>query len=291
VPSAYPEGRFRRFGVACEAIARALWNRDVLGDASAMAFALFLASIPMLGLAGVVLARVLRGEPQVIALVSSLIDVAPEDVRAIVDRHLARGADETIAPLFLLSSLWMAAGAFHAAMTAYEHALDANRRSFIEKRAIALGCVVALIAALVVLSALTVALSGGPLAIVFALFDRVGFADGGARSPGAFPPLLAAGVAFLFVGAFFRIGVRHRHSRPAIWPGAAATSAIGTLSSVAFGKYAQSLARYAVFYGSLAAVAVFLLWLWLCCVALLVGVEVNAHVESNRAKRASDRRM
>jgi membrane protein len=270
----------RRFVSTSAAIARALWTRNALGDASAMAFALFLATIPLLGLAGVVLARVLRGEPHVVALVSSLIDVAPEDVRAIVDRHLARGSDETIAPLFLLGSLWLAAGAFHAAMTAYENALDAERRSFVEKRALAMACVVALIAALVVLSALTVFLWGGPLTVVFALFG-----DARSESPGAFPPFIATVVAFLFVGAFFRVGVRHRHSRPAIWPGAAATSAIGTLSSVAFGKYAQSLARYAVFYGSLAAVAVFLLWLWLCCVALLVGVEVNAHFEKRRGTR------
>jgi len=47
-------------------------------------------------------------------------------------------------------------------------------------------------------------------------------------------------------------------------------------ASTLFAGYARDLASYTVFYGSLAAVAVFLLWLWVLCAALLVGVEVNA---------------
>jgi membrane protein len=76
--------------------------------------------------------------------------------------------------------------------------------------------------------------------------------------------------------------VHHRSSKPTIWRGAFATVAIGSLASLLFASYARALARYAVFYGSLAAVAVFLVWLWLCCIALLVGVEVNAEAERRR---------
>ena len=43
----------------------------------------------------------------------------------------------------------------------------------------------------------------------------------------------------------------------------------------------RTLARYALYYGSLAAVAVLLLWLWLLCAALLVGAELNAQLEGN----------
>jgi len=53
------------------------------------------------------------------------------------------------------------------------------------------------------------------------------------------------------------------------------------ISSV-FGLYVKSLAEYAVFYGSLAAVAVLLVWLWLTSLAILVGAELNAQLEGLR---------
>ena len=67
-----------------------------------------------------------------------------------------------------------------------------------------------------------------------------------------------------------------------IWRGAITTVAIGSIASYGFASYARSLARYAVFYGGLAAVAVFMVWLWICCIALLLGVETNAEAERQR---------
>jgi membrane protein len=258
-------------------VASALWSRNALVDASAMAFSLFLASIPLMGLAGLVIAHVLRGEPRAVAMLSSFVDVAPDEVRAIVDRHIARGAAQTTAPLFLFGSLWLAATAFQDAMTVFEGALDVTPRAWLKKRLIAMGCVVALLTLLAVGGWVAVTLAGGPLALLVSLThedDGLGF----------FAPLLATGGTWLLVAAFFRIAVRHRSRHPDVWLGATVTVVLGTLASVAFARYARSLASYAAFYGSLAAVAVFMLWLWLCCIALLVGVEVNAQIERRGPK-------
>jgi membrane protein len=56
--------------------------------------------------------------------------------------------------------------------------------------------------------------------------------------------------------------------------------------SWAFGNYVISLAEYAVYYGSLAAVAVLLLWLYLTSLSLLLGAEVNAILEGVRDREA-----
>jgi hypothetical protein len=73
------------------AISRDLWRRNALVEASAMAFSLFLASIPLMALSGMVLANVLRNEAQALWLVSSLVDLAPAEVRALVDNPRCRG--------------------------------------------------------------------------------------------------------------------------------------------------------------------------------------------------------
>jgi membrane protein len=46
-----------------------------------------------------------------------------------------------------------------------------------------------------------------------------------------------------------------------------------------FGTYLGSLGTYTVYYGSLAAVAVLLVWLYLTSISLLLGAEVNAMLE------------
>jgi membrane protein len=57
--------------------------------------------------------------------------------------------------------------------------------------------------------------------------------------------------------------------------------------SWAFGAYAVSVSAYALYYGSLAAVAVLLVWLYLTSLSLVLGAEVNADLErvDSRAPR------
>jgi membrane protein len=253
-------------------------DRNALVDAGAMAFSLFLAVIPLLGLSGAVLAHVLYGEPRALSLLSSLADVAPDEVRELVDRYVARGTGQSVAPAFLLGSLWLGAGAFHDAMTVFESALGAVRRTWLVKRLIAIGCVLAVLTLLAVLGSSLVLFLGGPFVLLASLIER-GLPE---TARVLAPVMVCLGLLPLFAG-FFRIAVRHRSRRPVLWRGAAVTVGIGSLASLAFASYARTLARYALFYGSLGAVAVFLVWLWICCIALLLGVEVNAEAERGSA--------
>ncbi|MBF9072029.1 YihY/virulence factor BrkB family protein [Streptacidiphilus fuscans] len=54
-------------------------------------------------------------------------------------------------------------------------------------------------------------------------------------------------------------------------------------ASVGFALYAAHFASFTRAYGSLAAVITFLIWLWLSNLALLLGGEVNAEIERQRA--------
>jgi membrane protein len=141
-----------------------------------------------------------------------------------------------------------------------------------------MACVVALLALLSVLGYGVVIVLGGPFAVITSLIE-----EGLPRSAGILAPTVAAVATLPLLAAFFRVAVRHRSRTPALWRGAVATVALGSVASFLFATYARSLARYAVFYGSLAAVAIFMVWLWICCIALLIGVEVNAEAERRRS--------
>ncbi len=91
-------------------------------------------------------------------------------------------------------------------------------------------------------------------------------------------------VGMLFLAGFYRLAVvRAPRVRRHVWPGTIAAVACWLVVSWAFGAYAASMADYALFYGSLAAVAVLLVWLYLTSLSLIIGAEVNALAERGGA--------
>jgi uncharacterized BrkB/YihY/UPF0761 family membrane protein len=95
-------------------------------------------------------------------------------------------------------------------------------------------------------------------------------------------------LAFAALGAlagFYRFAVEHP---PGVdrraWPGAIVALLAWLAVSWGFGVYASTLGRYALFYGSVATVAVLLVWFYLTSWSLLIGAELNAQLEGLRDK-------
>jgi membrane protein len=68
-----------------------------------------------------------------------------------------------------------------------------------------------------------------------------------------------------------------------ISPGGVIATVIWVVISVLFALYVTDFSSYNKTYGSLAGIVVFLVWLWLTNVALLLGLEINAELEHERA--------
>ncbi|HEY3816376.1 MAG TPA: YihY/virulence factor BrkB family protein [Polyangiaceae bacterium] len=91
---------------------------------------------------------------------------------------------------------------------------------------------------------------------------------------------LMLAVGMLLLAGFYRFAVEHpKGVRRRVWPGTFTAVASWLVVSWGFGLYAVSMASYALYYGSLAAVAVMMVWLYLTSLSLVVGAEVNAHLE------------
>ena len=87
-------------------------------------------------------------------------------------------------------------------------------------------------------------------------------------------------LGMVMLAGFYRFAVEHPAGvRRRVWPGTVIAVAIWLLVSWGFGLYAVSMSSYALYYGSLAAVAVMMVWLYLTSLSLVVGAEVNAHLE------------
>ena len=78
-----------------------------------------------------------------------------------------------------------------------------------------------------------------------------------------------------FSDGFIRLAQEsHRMNR--IWPGAVFSLVMWLVLSFLFSYYVENIARYSVIYGTLGAVIVLLLWLYLASVMLIMGAEFNS---------------
>jgi membrane protein len=253
-------------------------------------------------------------------LLDTIPDVATPLVKSELER-LAKGGGGALGLVGALGFLWLGAGGTHGLLNVFEIAFGAQRRPWWKKRALAMGWVVVMLSVLsgVTWAILAVdariqqwgdaevaALASAPPGSSSATAvtrpapeppPRRDFAHGAGGRPvkrrvarflhgpteraSAITVLLA--VSLCSVAAFFRFAVEHPPgvARRA-WPGAFVAVFTWLVVTWAFGQYVSSLASYALFYGSLAAVAVLLIWFYLTSLALLVGAELNAQLEGLR---------
>lgn len=278
--------RSRRAAGVARAVVRGLFADHAFDHAATMAFYFFLGAIPLLVVLGLLVGTVVQqqgAEALAGPLLRSLPRVAADRVREELDA-VTRADARAVAPLSIIGFIWLTTNGVHNLMDVLEQLLGAPPRRWWRQRGIAALWVIGGMAAL-----------GAATWIILALDS----AAVGARAASGVPSLLRrvnalladswqrAGVLVVFVGAstaalaaFYRTAiVRSRNVRPRVWPGAFVAIATWALVSWVFAAYVATIADYAVYYGGLAAIAVILLWLYLSSLALLVGAEVNAHLE------------
>jgi len=87
-------------------------------------------------------------------------------------------------------------------------------------------------------------------------------------------------IAVLTLNAVMALIYHHAVPRTQRWhsvlPGSALATALWFPATIGFGWYVRHFAEYSLFYGSLAAAIVLLVWLWIISVIVLVGAEFNA---------------
>lgn len=174
------------------------------------------------------------------------------------------------------AALWSASGGVGYLLTAVNLAYDEeDTRGFVGRKALAL--------------AMTLA------AIVFVLLAIGLFAAGAAIGDDLPTPLrvllevlrlvLAVALITVALAVVYRLGP-DRDAPRMRWVsiGAAVATIIWLLASIGFSLYVATFANYAKTYGSLAAVVVLMLWLWLTAYAILLGAEINAETEQQTAR-------
>ncbi len=94
--------------------------------------------------------------------------------------------------------------------------------------------------------------------------------------------------AFVFAALFTFLPQKKNKYRGQMW-GAALTSAGWLIVSYGFSVYIKYFPRFSYIYGSLTALMLMMLWLYFCIYILLIGAEINKHIENGYFRRVGMR--
>ncbi|MEV0995241.1 YihY/virulence factor BrkB family protein [Nonomuraea sp. NPDC050202] len=227
----------------------------------------------------------LLGRQDAAAVVGSLLAVAPAEVRSVIDQGVraVEGTDyaaSVVAAAGLLIALWSASGYIGAFIRAGNVIYDIEEgRPFWKLTPLRLALTV-LTTVLLAVGAIAVTLTGQ-------LAEAVGAALGvddamvTAWNVVKWPVLALVAAGMIMVLYWAAPNVRQPGMR---WltPGGLLAVVLWVLVSGGFALYAASFASYDRTYGTLAAVVVFLVWLWLSNMVLLLGAELDAELVRQR---------
>ena len=274
-------------GQLAKKVLNAIDEADLLGRASELAFNLVLAIFPMLlfllALLGIFASR---GPELRLSLLNYFSEALPPPAFHIVSETLtevmnkAGGGKLTFG---IVLTLWFASGGMNSMISVLNAAYRLKEtRSWFRVRAIALVLTGSI--ALLVMAALTVVLTGGYLAHLVGAYLGLGeFAIAG-WSVLQWPIAIAfLGLSFSLI-YYFAPDVEEQHWYW-ITPGSLFGVLLWLAVSFGFRAYLHFFNSYSKTYGSLGAVMILLMWLYITGLAFLIGGVINAQIEHAAAQR------
>jgi membrane protein len=219
-------------------------------------------------------------------LLETISAVAPDQAQSIIAQAVAGLRESSdgagvVALIGLVVAMWSASGYVGAFMRASNAMYDVPEGRPVWKTIpIRIGLTM-VIGVLLVLSAVIVMVTGN---LASAIGRTLGLESAAVNvwSVAKWPVLVLL-VALMFALLYWVSPNARQGGFRWVSPGGVVAVLLWILASVLFGLYAANFASYNKTYGTLAGVIVFLIWLWLSNLSILIGVELDAELERQRA--------
>lgn len=262
---------------------------DITGVASQFAYNAFLATVPFLFVLVSIIGLVAEPDTFDEFLADDADNAIPVELRDILRRSLKSatantGQAATFLIIGLVGALYVSANVMGSLVGGLDRVRGVKHRPWVRGK---LAALVIAIATSFLVVATTMALIGGSR-----LVESVAEAIFGKGAPNVAGRLLyLTGTASLLV---FTIAVYHfgpnapRRRLLASMPGALVGVALWVGVTRLFAIYIENFDSYKTVYGALAGAAIYLIFLFLTCVSLLIGAEVNEQIYAMRRKKRED---
>ena len=254
---------------------------DLVGRASGLAFDFLLALFPLLvfllALFGLFATRSIQLRTGLLSYLAAFLPPLAFQLLKNTTEELATNASGEKLTVGILVALWFASGGVASMLSALNVAYRIKEaRSWFKVRAIALG--LTLMISIFIFSALCIVLAGGML------IDWIGNELHLASALVAIWKVLQWPAAVLFVVFSYALiysCVPNAQGRRWYWitPGSAFGAFLWLAASAGFRIYLRYFNTYTATYGSLGALVILVVWLYVAGLAFLIGGEINANLE------------
>jgi len=251
---------------------------DVFDGAAALGFYLTLAIFPtMIFLMALIPYLPIAHVDQ--AIMDLLAQALPQRTAAIfvdVVHDVTSERRGGLVSLGLVTALWSASAGMYAVMQQLNRAYDvAEQRPFIRARATALG--LTLLFTVLILGAFSFVVLGG--VIQGWLGNRFGFSESLLEFFRVFRWVVIVLALLLGISLIYYLGPNRPHRYRFLTSGAVVASVLLIAASWGFSLYTANFNNYSAVYGSIGAVIMLMLSLYLAGLVILVGAEINAEIE------------
>lgn len=259
---------------------------DITGVASQFAYNAFLATVPFLFVIVSLIGLVAEPDTFDSFLAPDADNAIPPELRDILRTALAQATANTgqaavFLVLGLIGAVYVSANVMGALVGGLDRARGVPHRRWVRGKivaaALALGTSILVVAT-------TLALIGGSRLVDAAA--RQVFGKGAPNVASDLLYLIGAASLLLFTVVTFHIGPNAPRRRfIADVPGAVIAVLLWLGASRLFALYVENFDSYKTVYGALAGAAIYLIFLFLTCCALLIGAEVNEQMARMRRRR------
>ncbi|MEP7206231.1 MAG: YihY/virulence factor BrkB family protein [Casimicrobiaceae bacterium] len=183
--------------------------------------------------------------------------------------------------LGLVVALWSASTGMYAVMQQLNIAFNVDeRRRFLKARATALG--LTLLFGVLVLGAFSLVVTGGFIQDWIGI--RYGFSPILLGIFAVFRWVIIVLALLLGLALIYYLAPNRTHGFQFLSPGNMAATLLLILASFGFSVYTSNFGNYSAVYGSIGAVIVLMLWLYITGLLILVGAEINVVLERNNPR-------
>ena len=259
---------------------------DITGVASQFAYNAFLATVPFLFVLVSIIGLVAEPDTFDEFLADDADNAIPIELREILRSALRSATDNTgQAALFLsiglLGALYVSANVMGALVGGLDRARGVPHRPWVRGKVTAM---LIAIATSVLVVATTLALIGGSR-LVEGVAEEL-FGRGAPNVAGRFLYLIGTASLLVFTIAVYHFGPNAPRRR-IIGDVPGALIGVGLWLGVTrlFALYIENFDSYKTVYGALAGAAIYLIFLFLTCVSLLIGAEVNEQMARMRRRK------
>jgi membrane protein len=261
-----------------------LWHRidedDLPGLSAQLAYYFLLSLFPLLIVLFTLLPYIPIPHQDMLGLIR---DFAPVEAMDLIEKNVHDIMNDRNGGLLsfgIIGTIWSASNGIEAIVKAFNKAYNVKEsRSFIVSRGMAILLTFGMI--LVLILAIILPIFGREIGLF--LFSRMGYTTEFIKLWDTLSRLVSAIILFLIFTGLYWIAPNVKLKCRSAFPGAAFATIGWIISSLGLTFYVGNISNYSLTYGSIGAIIVLMVWLYISAFIIILGGEINAfYSEKNR---------